>query len=712
MNELKDKAKTAYIYARTSSDDSDFDRGKAREEGSRTKDIRRKESIDEQLRLCRSKCEAMGLTIIGEFVDAGFSGRMYPAGFEQPNDADCDEYFEKHIKRKQKKTRPEFGKLLAAERADCLVVRDVSRIVRPYRDSFVAKVIWQRLGRKKIRLVTTEEGEIDQDKFHDRLVRDLRMQIEDEAKQKEIQRCKQSLDAKKNAGSLASGVRCFGFDSDPNRKANEPPRVIPNEEELKTVRLIFDKYLSGMPLLQIACLLNDTLKITTKKGHTWFVHQIRNVLLRPCYAGLQYNTSHELIESRVFPSGDQATISPDEFRKVLASFAKRERTTVKIDPQAPGPAIGSQRAGGVCHPFSGLVKCGICGRHMYISQHINPYYKTKIPVSTYSYVCKTASSTKDPAYKLCASVRIKEHYPEKSLELGITPNGNGLIEALFPLLFGGYIAHYIDRINATPALAEKRQQLQYELEQLKETEEVLFSQMDRKIIDEEQFAAGMKRHREKRAALRKQLADVEQTINRLGSNSAAIPNKIFLDPQEVPRETMKELAHDIFESIVVFPDRITVTLKKTSLKKTGHPPSFDLARIRTRNSRDLPFWKARTNSKGITQESMIGVTYFYPSTQAGLYRNISIAYHDAHLEVLCVGENISIDRKKSRNPSMPAQTSFDKYLQTELGEPPSYGRTLELNSHAFFGSLVTTYSDPSEVQAELNNPSPETGDET
>ncbi|OGV68664.1 MAG: hypothetical protein A2283_20675 [Lentisphaerae bacterium RIFOXYA12_FULL_48_11] len=732
MDETLYRGKTAYIYARTSSDDGDYTRSIARQEGKKSKDIRKKESIEEQIRLSEAKCHSLGLTIKGKFTDTGFSGRMYPTGYEATDDTDCEEYFQQHIHIKKKKSRTDFGKLLDSERVDYLVVRDLSRVVRPYKDSFVAKKIWQLLRKKKTGLITTEEGEIDQDKFHDRLVRDLRMQIEDEIKQKEIQRCIQTLTANKNNGSLASGVKCLGFISKKDRKFPDPPAVIEIPDELKTVRLIFDKYLhwltksridehikkwadpdkqkyiqslsqqerdeynDALNLLQIANFLNDEKKIFTKEGNLWSVNQVRKILLRPWYAGLQYNTGGALIDSKVFPTGDKATITTDEFYRVQADFNTRKDRLAEKDPHTPGPAIGTRQEDGVCHPFSGLIRCGICGKHMYVSKVINPYYKDKILVSCFHYICKTPQNTKDPAYEQCKQSRIKEQYPQKSLELGITPNGLGLIEALFPLLFYGYIPKHIERIHSTPKMIDKRQQLKYQLDQLKEQDELHFSQQARKIIDDEQFAHGMARIRNERADLRKQLMEIEQQIMELQTDSVSIPDELFLDPKQMSLETMQELAHDIFKEILVYPDKITVVLKKEN-PTTHKNYFFDIGRVRYRNSRDLPFWKARINSKVITPETKVGVAYYYPSTLKGYYREINIPYHDQHLEVVLLGRNTGLDKKRSE--PLPKLTWYDRHLAEEkmYGTPPGYGRQLEINSQAFFGSTMTTYPEEGTV---------------
>lgn len=229
--------------------------------------------------------------------------------------------------------------------------------------------------------------------------------------------------------------------------------------------------------------------------------------------------------------------------------------------------------------------------------------------------------------------------------------------------------------------------MQYKIDQIMEQEDLLFSQQARKVIDEDQFARGMKRAREERAELTKKHMEVEQEIKALETSAVSIPSTIFTDPKEMSLETMKELAHETLERIVVWPDKITVVLKRVNLR-TGEHYAFDIGRVRTRNSRDLPFWKARIDSQVITPESKVGVTYFYPTTRLGLYRKIAILYHDRHLEVLSLGDNVSVDKKKSRNPTLPLQTSFDRMLIRDFGPPPTYGRTLELKSNVFYSDLI------------------------
>ena len=110
-----------------------------------------------------------------------------------------------------------------------------------------------------------------------------------------------------------------------------------------------------------------------------------------------------------------------------------------------------------------------------------------------------------------------------------------------------------------------------------------------------------------------------------------------------------------------------------------------------RNSRDLPFWRARVNTTTLTPDSKLGVAYFLKSTTIGLYKDLKILLDlPNYLEILRVGNNTSVDRgrylKRVKKP-IPEPTDFDRWLQKLLGDPPGYQRQLEVSSKVFFGPL-------------------------
>ena len=703
----KEKPLRAVIYCRTSGDDSDLAKQEARKvaerqasgelpstPSSRKNEVKKltklvqKISIDEQKKLCTERCEKLGYEIVSDepFTDISLSGRTYPEGFDIP-DAAFDDYFNAHIKRPGRRVRPGLGQLLKLKHIDVIVVRDIYRLLRPAFQSHLGNHIWQILTKRKIKIHSISDGDIDTNKFEDLMITNLKLQIADQAKRQEVEASIRSLRALKNDGKMATGVKCYGLQS----RTGASQTVDKIQDELDVVRIIYDKYLGGKPVFAIARYLNDDLKKTTRDGYRWSMASVRKILLRPWYCGLQHNTDGHLIDSKVLPSGTEAIITKDEYYRVRASFEKRKRfegpATINTETGkvTPGPKIGSQSGDNPIHPLSGLVKCGHCGKNLYVFHVVNKYYDEQFPIKQYHYVCKTPYDTKDEKFEECKNNRIKEFYPPEALAKGIKPSGYGLVECLFPLMFSGYINRFVAQVHGATELTTKQDYLKFELSEVEAYENRLFGQLEGKAIDDEQFKMGMKRCREKKHNFRKQLAEVEKGLADIYAGSVSVPQDMLLDHTKIPKEVIQEMAHATFEEILIHADKITVVLK-TIDPKTGTNARFDILRHRSRNARDLPFWNARINKAGLSQDSKIGVAYYYRSTLKGYYRDADVIYLDRQLEVVTLGINQSIDKKRAEIP-IPPLTTFDSYLKKTYGEMPGYKTTLEVSSDNFFEKL-------------------------
>lgn len=698
--DAKEKPLRAVIYCRTSGDDSDLAKqeakkvaerkatnpGAAKTEVKKLAKLVQKISIDEQRKLCLARCEKLGYEVVGTFPDINVSGRTYPEGFELA-DAAFDDYFNAHIKKSGKKVRPELGKLLKLKHIDVIVVRDIYRLLRPAFQSHLGNHLWQLLTKRGIRIHSISDGDIDTTKFEDLMITNLKLQIADQAKRQETEASIRSLHALKNDGKLATGVKCYGLVSRPG----SPQTVDRIEDELKVVRIIYDKYLAGMTLFQIARYLNDDLKQKSRENKLWTVFSVRKLLLRPWYCGLQYNTDHQLIESKVLPHGADAVITKDEYYRVLNTFEKRKHYVApsSVDPATgkiqPGPKIGAIRGDNGCHPLSGLVKCGICGKHMYIAQVVNKHRAEKTPIKQYHYICKTSHDTAAEEFQKCRNVRIKEVYPPEALALGIKPSGFGLLECLFPLIFRDYITRHAELVHGTTELTDKQSHLKFQMDQMAEYESRLFGQFEAKTVDDEQFATGMQRCREKREQCRRQMLEVEKALANIHSGMVTIPDELFRDHTKLPRETIQELAHATFKEILVYPDKITVVFNAKD-SGTGQNHHFEIERLQNRNARDMPFWKAYISTSTITPNTKIGVTYFYKSTVRGWYRHVEVPYDDKYLEVRILGVNTSLDKKRAA--PLPELTQLDEALKATYGEMPGYLRSIEVNSTSFLGNKM------------------------
>ena len=679
----------AALYQRTSGDDNDLPSLKAKRENKPSTRNAHSLSIEEQVKQCEALCKQHGYTVIGNFQDPNISGRTYPTGYEIPDRA-FNKYFEEHINRPNKRTRSGLGALFDTKGIDFIIVRDIFRLLRPTLRSHLDNHIWQFLEEHKIKIHSCSDGIIDADKYEDLMITGMKLQGADKSKRDEVASSRKSLRNKKDAGQLASGVKCIGYRSRPGvaQKVDAVP------EELKIVRVIFTEFLGGQNMSAIARHLNDVRGFTTLTGKRWTIHQVRKVLMRPWYAGLMFDTQGNLIPSQVF-TDELVIIKPSEFYQAQALFRRNKsyeqrsekdvqrehRQLLENKPLRGGSHLGIIHDRGRIHPFTGILKCPHCKRHLYAMAVVNKYQQGTLPIKYHHYVCKTPFFTKDSSVAKCSRVRIKEYYPQECLDIGVVPNGNGLIECLFPLMFHGFIKHYIQRTSNQADLIAVRTHLEHDLERITAHQLTLFSQQEEGIIDAEQFTLGMKRARERTEMYRKQLVDIEQQLAGLISGAAVVPKDFFDDPRKINLEEMRALAHATFKEIWVDEDHIRVILKAT-IETPGTNPELIIPRMRHRNSRDLPFWKARISSKEISPNTRIGIAYYNKSTQSGVYQPVEVLYRDEHIEVLIVGSNTSVDKKRAEEPPKPSYG--DKFVKNIFGPPPTYQRSLEVDSKTFF----------------------------
>ena len=679
----------AALYQRTSGDDNDLASLKAKMENQPSTRNAHSLSIEEQVKQCEALCKQHGYTVVGTFQDPNLSGRTYPTGHEIPDRA-FDKYFDAHINRPNKRTRPGLGALFDTKGIDFIIVRDIYRLIRPTFQSHLGNHVWQYLTDHKVKIHSCADGIIDSNKFEDLMLTNLKLQIADQSKRDEVESSTKSLRNKKNAGQLASGVKCIGYRS----QKGEPQKVDAVPEELVTVRLIFTEYLAGRNMSEIARHLNDTKRLTTFTGKRWTLHLIRKVLRRPWYAGLMRNTSGDLIQSQIF-TNELVIVKPEEFYLVRAKLQqsrkheyrterdiqRENRQLLENKPLRGGSRLGKVHDRGRIHPFTGLLKCPHCMKNLYAMPVTNFYQKGTLPVRYHHYLCRTPFFTKDPAFEKCNHVRIKEYYPKECLDIGVIPKGNGIIEGLFPLVFHGFIKHYIQKTSNQSNLIVVKAQLESDVERVKAHQLSLLRQQEEETIDAEQYALGMKQARERTAQYRKRLADVEQQLAGLISDDAVVPKDFFDNPSKINLEEMRELAHATFKEIWVDEDHIRLVLK-ASIENPGINPELIIPRMRHGNARDLPFWKARISSKEISPNTRIGIAYFNKSTESGVYLPVDVLYRDDHIEVLTIGSNTGIDKKQSEEPPIPLEG--ENLIKSIFGPPPTYQRILETDSYAFF----------------------------
>lgn len=201
-------------------------------------------------------------------------------------------------------------------------------------------------------------------------------------------------------------------------------QLMVKEDEAKTVRRIFDEYLSGKGVSAIANGLNRD-KVKTRDGGSWYCTTILWVLNNATYTGnlLLQKTFREdyRTKKKRFNTGEFPMYQALETHEAIVSIEEFEAVAKRLEEQAAKHAPRGKGYTGR-YPFSSKIVCGICGKS----------YRRKVTHTGPVWVCATYN-TRGKAF--CPSKQI----PEKTLtdlfadtdldmvEQIIANNGNELI---------------------------------------------------------------------------------------------------------------------------------------------------------------------------------------------------------------------------------------------------------------------------------------------
>ncbi|RMF91673.1 MAG: recombinase family protein [Methanobacteriota archaeon] len=214
-------------------------------------------SLEAQLERLKSYCQARGWIVYKEFVDDGYSGRDI--------------------------RRPAYQAMMAEmENWDVLLVLKMDRI---HRNSRNFMEMMDELRKHNKEFVSMTES-LDTSTAMGRFVVDIIQriaQLESEQIGERVyagmhQKAKtpvESLDPEKSP--YLGFNHPFGYDYSENR-------LFINEEEAKTVKKIYSRYLDGKSMGEIAKELNRA-RIPTKRGGRWDKRTVANILKNPLYCG-------------------------------------------------------------------------------------------------------------------------------------------------------------------------------------------------------------------------------------------------------------------------------------------------------------------------------------------------------------------------------------------------------------------------------------------
>ena len=225
-----------------------------------------KETIDNQIKICRRKAEELGLEVVSIKTDSA-------TGTDDNNRPEIKELIQDAIKGKY----------------SCVIIKGVSRI---YRKTSKGLELVERLDQNGIRVITVEEG-FDSGAPENRTgtgqldLSRLTMYLmfaEMESK-KLADRIKYTQIEKAHAGewNQASSVP-FGYDYNPSTK-----KLVVNISQSTIIRLIYNLYLEGLGMKSIAHYLNgdnkDKRVYPSPKKKRWSEYTIGFILKNQVYCG-------------------------------------------------------------------------------------------------------------------------------------------------------------------------------------------------------------------------------------------------------------------------------------------------------------------------------------------------------------------------------------------------------------------------------------------
>lgn len=279
--------------------------------------------IKQQLDDCQAEVERRGWTVVEAFADDDVSGST------------------------DRGPQTQWAAMLKAFDAglfDVLIVTDTDRLTRR-----LADVLEFRPPRRDMRIVVVRGGiDTAEDDF---MLKQLVLLAEREVKLKTTRARRYSAERRKlghpTAGKTPHGYRWVHA---PDRDESGTRWVV-DEDEAGDVRRIFDEFLAGGSMKQIARDLNDAGR-RTRRGTRWHASTVRRTLLNPAYAALlapaQPTGQHSLESIPLEDCGDGAWEPIIDRDQLVAARGKLIGTRPHHDGTARKWLL------------PGLAVCGVC----------------------------------------------------------------------------------------------------------------------------------------------------------------------------------------------------------------------------------------------------------------------------------------------------------------------------------------------------------------
>lgn len=539
---MKDENKKlkAVIYCRTSgknqSLETDFELKKLEKS-----DKSGKISLQYQEQECRKLAEKYDYDVVEVFRDNDYSCITYPDTEYFRERAKGDKTYQKAIKdikkiTEKKSFRPELGRMIQViekEKINVVIVREETRLMRPLPKSGLMGDFLSVLEECNTIIRTTKGNYIDPKNFQDIFILQIVSMTEIQSMMNKIEASKASIIQKRDNGDVYGKLYCFGYEQD-------DCNLIPVEKELKIVKEIFRQCLDGVPLCLIARYLNKNQIPTYNGGKMWRDNNVRNILKRPTYAGLQKKSDFiEFVPINVLKL-NKPPITFGEYLRVqdiLKTHTKKSRATKH------------------CHPLSGLIKCGDCGSPMTISTSTN--IRTKSYKFIYRCHLKRDGYLQDKQYKCDTNITA---YRDSDLLMFKfdTFKPNGLFECIQPLL----AIEYLKNINLSEKeILDEILVLQHKITLIDNAEKELLSRVTNGTMTMDKFSSLFDESQAKRNLLKDKVNSLQKNMALHQDNidlKIEYGRRAILSQGFLKRDYAKQIIHKVIERINVFKTKIEV----------------------------------------------------------------------------------------------------------------------------------------------------------
>ena len=592
------------IYARQSSGDDE-----------------QSESVNLQLARLKALAASRGWEVAGEFTDLDISGKCYPFINDAVALSRLDGAFQEWAAGRHDIYRKGLGELLGRlDGIDAILVWDITRLMRPLRGSHLESYIVQSLKRHNVKVIQLDGGEVDFSSFENSLVVTLTSMINDN--QLKIMREKQmgAYKAMRDKGMQCSGPAPVGY-----RRANGTMEI--DEKGAQIVRDAYALYLAGEGVSRICRRLNEVHRFTVMPSN------MKQLLKRPVYCGLAYNSSGELIKA--LPS--LPIISEADWKRVQAMMATGRRGYVRKRINA----------------LSGLMRCGYCGGVMNV---------VSVPKKKGGNALTTKCNRVDQGVATCdlcrvAGVRYRgedvdgegaveiplspfDRHAVKSLAtVGLDPEWQsiGLHEALMPLVALALL-DTIREQSDREELADKAADIELRLARLHESRGGIASLIKDGLLSLDDARTQLEELNREEAAAQAELTDAVALLSGTTEDDLARAYSMINMIQEgtLPTATYRVLAHKAMRKVSCRASCVTVELADGS--------SFTVEKIRRAGVMTMP--PVRMDLIPLKDGShRLEVSYFYSSYFAGKDSLPNILMDAGRVKIYSIGRNMPPEGK-------------------------------------------------------------------